>query len=271
MGKFENIAILTDLDGTFFADGAKVVERNLEAIEYFKSEGGLFSIATGRMHFNLEECIPGVEELVNAPAVLCNGTYLYDFKSGVSTCETLLDADAAYKTVQLAIEHKFEGFIRGSSKRAYVVDTEDKRGGNHLLKFGLTNFIEVHYAKWDTSDFYKLVFDGEVDELARIEELIKIEFPGVYEYNRSRPTLLELQRCGITKASLFEIFKEYYKKQGRDIVIYACGDNNNDEAMLKKADVAVCPSNATDEVKAICHKCLCSNNEGVIADLIYSL
>ena len=59
--------------------------------------------------------------------------------------------------------------------------------------------------------------------------------------------------------------------QGRDIVLYACGDNNNDEAMLKAADVAVCPANATNEVKAICHKCLCSNNEGVIADLIYSL
>lgn len=270
MGKFENIAILTDLDGTFFADGARVVERNLEAIEYFKSEGGLFSIATGRMHFNLEECIPGVEKLVNAPAILCNGTYMYDFESGISTFETFLDPDVAYKTVQLARDIKFGGFIRGSSKRAYMVDTVDKRGAAHLLSYRLTRFIEVPYSEWDTSDFYKIVFDDDEESLAILENSIKAEFPGAYEYNRSRSTLLELQRCGITKASLFENFKEYYKKQGRDIVIYACGDNNNDEAMLKKADVAVCPANATDEVKAICKKCLCSNNEGVIADLIYS-
>jgi len=79
MGKFDNIAILTDLDKTFLADGAKVVQRNIEAIEYFKSEGGLFTLATGRMHFNLDAIVPNVDKLVNAPAVMCNGTYFYDF------------------------------------------------------------------------------------------------------------------------------------------------------------------------------------------------
>ena len=44
MGKFDNIAILTDLDRTFLGDGGIMVERNVEAIEYFKSEGGLFEI-----------------------------------------------------------------------------------------------------------------------------------------------------------------------------------------------------------------------------------
>ena len=271
MGKFENIAILTDLDGTFFADGAKVVQRNLDAIEYFKSEGGLFSISTGRMHFNLDECIPGVEDLVNAPAILCNGTYLYDFKNNAVTCETFLDADIAYKTIQLVRNINFGGFIRGSAKRAYLVDSEDKRGREHLLSYRLTRFIEMPYSEWDTSDFYKIVFDDSAEALVELEKRLKTEFPGVYEYNRSRPTLLELQRSGITKASLLGEFREYYKKQGRDIVLYACGDNNNDEEMLRNADVAVCPSNASNEVKAICDMCLCSNNEGVLADLIYKL
>ena len=41
MGKFDNVAILTDIDKTFLGDGGKMVERNVEAIEYFKSRGGL--------------------------------------------------------------------------------------------------------------------------------------------------------------------------------------------------------------------------------------
>ena len=271
MKKFEGILFCTDLDGTLLSDDKTVSNENLEAIEYFKSEGGLFSIATGRMHFNLDECIPNIENIVNAPAILCNGTYLYDFKNGSITCETLLDAEIAYKTVQFALDINFAGFIRGSAKRAYLVESEDKRGGKHLLSYRLTRFIEVPYREWDTSDFYKIVFDDDEEALNRLENCLKAEFPGAYEYNRSRPTLLELQRNGINKASLFRTFKEYYKKQGKDILLYACGDNNNDEAMLKAADVAVCPSNATDAVKAICQKCLCSNNDGVIADLIYSL
>jgi hypothetical protein len=38
--------------------------------------------------------------------------------------------------------------------------------------------------------------------------------------------------------------------------------------MLGLADIAACPANANDNVKAICKHHLCSNDEGVIGDLI---
>lgn len=50
--------------------------------------------------------------------------------------------------------------------------------------------------------------------------------------------------------------------------VYAVGDYDNDISMIKAADVGVCPSNALDEVKKVADLCLCSNEEGVIADLI---
>lgn len=49
MKDFSNILILTDLDGTFFGKHAKIIQRNIDAIEYFKAKGGRFSIATGRV------------------------------------------------------------------------------------------------------------------------------------------------------------------------------------------------------------------------------
>ena len=49
MSKFENIVIASDLDGTYFATGTKLVERNLERVRYFCENGGHFTFATGRL------------------------------------------------------------------------------------------------------------------------------------------------------------------------------------------------------------------------------
>ena len=51
MGKFDGILICTDLDGTLLRKDKSVSKENIEAIEYFKKEGGLFTFVTGRMPY----------------------------------------------------------------------------------------------------------------------------------------------------------------------------------------------------------------------------
>ena len=271
MGKFDGIAILTDLDKTFFADGTRVVQKNVDAVEYFKSEGGIFTLSTGRLHFNLDYIIPDLDKLVNAPALMCNGTYFYDFAEKKICEETFIDADLAYRTVQFVHNLNMVSVIRGSAKSGYVVDDDDGIAARALRKFNINAIISAPYDRWNTEGFYKLSFIDEADTLVELEKILRKEFGEVYEYNRSSPTQLELQEKGVNKARLVSLFRKMYEKQGEKLSIYACGDNENDIAMLKSADFAICPSNAIDEVKAICDKCLCSNNDGVIADLIYSL
>jgi len=271
MGKFDNIAILTDLDKTFLADGSKMVERNIEAIEYFKKEGGLFSLATGRMHFSLENTVVGVDKLVNAPAVMCNGTYFYDFQAQKRFCETFMDGEAVYKAVNFVHNHHETTRMRGSYKSGYVILEGDVYMKKELFDRGIMQVTELPLEKWNLSTWYKMVFLDTPQNLDLLEKSLRDRFPYIFEYNRSAETALELQMSGVNKSILFDSFREHYAKQGRKITLYACGDNENDIAMLKKADVAVCPSNAIERVKAVCDKCLCSNNEGVIADLIYSL
>ena len=58
------------------------------------------------------------------------------------------------------------------------------------------------------------------------------------------------------------------EKMGEGVTLYACGDYLNDLEMLRVADVAVCPSGAHDAIKEASHLCLCSNNDGLIADLV---
>ena len=58
------------------------------------------------------------------------------------------------------------------------------------------------------------------------------------------------------------------KKVGKPVRLFACGDYENDLTMLAAADVAVCPTNALDCVKAVADVCLCHHTEGLIANLI---
>ena len=53
MTDFSDILLITDLDGTFFGAGGKLVPRNLEALARFRAGGGQFTIATGRLHLNI--------------------------------------------------------------------------------------------------------------------------------------------------------------------------------------------------------------------------
>ena len=79
MKKFEGILICTDLDGTLLKKDKTVSNENLEAIEYFKSEGGYFTFITGRMPFYVTNIFNTVKP--NAPIGCVNGGAIYDFSS----------------------------------------------------------------------------------------------------------------------------------------------------------------------------------------------
>jgi hydroxymethylpyrimidine pyrophosphatase-like HAD family hydrolase len=46
MGKFDGYLICSDFDGTIYID-QQISKKNIEAIEYFQSEGGYFTFANG--------------------------------------------------------------------------------------------------------------------------------------------------------------------------------------------------------------------------------
>jgi len=48
MPDFSDVMIITDLDGTLLPENKILSEKDLEAIKKFRSDGGKFTIATGR-------------------------------------------------------------------------------------------------------------------------------------------------------------------------------------------------------------------------------
>ena len=90
---YSHYLIVTDLDGTFFGKGARLVERNLAAIELFKAGGGHITAGTGRIPLNIRKGIPACGELFNAPAVTANGAFVYDLTADVCLRSTPMDAE----------------------------------------------------------------------------------------------------------------------------------------------------------------------------------
>ena len=91
---YSRYLIVTDLDGTFFGKGARLVERNLAAIERFKAGGGHITAGTGRIPLNIRKGIPTCGELFNAPAVTANGAFIYDLTADICLKSTPMDAEA---------------------------------------------------------------------------------------------------------------------------------------------------------------------------------
>ena len=78
MKKFENILLLSDIDGTIAWNSEYIPPENIEKILYFKENGGHFAFSSGRNHKDIYRILPNLRELVSAPCILCNGSYLYD-------------------------------------------------------------------------------------------------------------------------------------------------------------------------------------------------
>ena len=94
MNKFKGILFCTDLDGTLYRADKTVSKENLQAIEYFKSEGGLFTFITGRMPVIATEVYEKIHP--NAPYGCGNGSCIFDgeknkFLLGYAKRRSLMD------------------------------------------------------------------------------------------------------------------------------------------------------------------------------------
>lgn len=267
--KFENIFIASDLDGTFFGSKTHLVERNLEKIKYFCDNGGLFTFATGRLPLFIKRPVPNPENIVNFPAVMGNGTCLFDYQNQKAIEEHFVDCSLLAEVEDYLIkETGFEAAMRATYSDGVVMSTLE----NSALKREFETFPE--YVKrvvcsaheWNGYKLYKANIRGTVDVIQEMYPRIKKEFGDVLTVTTSANTMIELMPLGISKASMLVDVKE--KMLDKNTLLCTVGDYDNDLEMHAVSDLAVCPSNANDAVKSVCKLRLCSNDEGVIADLI---
>ncbi len=276
MKRYEGIMIASDLDGTFLDAKGQVVSRNIEAIRAFTAEGGLFTFATGRHHDHLPEAVPGVEALVNMPVIVANGSYLYDFSTDRVLAEVFMEVDISRRVLQYARANFPRVGFRVSTPQGYLTDgrTEYMKKFIAYSKKHRSYLVEVApIESWMQRLWHKIVFQGTCEDLDALYAELKAEFgEDTFEYNKSSAILFEMQKKGCSKGGMLQVLKQSYEiLTGHSIKTYGVGDYENDLALLSAADVAVCPAGSHPAVQKISDMVLCSNNEGVIADLIERL
>lgn len=263
--KFDKIIIVSDMDGTFLDDEAKTVQRNIAAIKYFISHGGMFTFATGRCYKEVNLAVPECNVICNAPSILANGSYLYNYQNHQKTAVKYLDSSIVDIVDRVLLDYP-QIAIRAAYGDTYITPAMSTQNVEELKKF-VVDIEELDFHKIDPNKFYKCVFCGDPSVLKKIRMFLEKNYENMFSYCSSCDEFFEILPLGATKGDRLADIKVAVNKP--DAKLYAMGDFENDISMLKTADCAVVPANGLEILKRIpgCIQ-VCSNNDGAIADLI---
>ncbi len=266
MMKFDNILIVTDLDDTFLGEKGRLVERNLDAVDYFKKNGGLFTIATGRDHYYVKKPLSEIVKLCNAPLITSNGACIYDpcrdkiERVEPLPCQRVLDIIRQAQKIDPGIS------CRVSLDDGYVYESEDKIYRYDIGEFRYLTTI-APFDNYLDRQWLKVVFYGERSRVAKITDfLMSLDEPGLHFVNAFIENV-EILSKKATKGEKLASLKDYIGNP--QLKISAIGDYYNDYEMISLSDIPATVENGAQQLKEIpgVHVC-CNNDQGAIADLI---
>jgi Cof subfamily protein (haloacid dehalogenase superfamily) len=266
MKKFENILIASDIDGTILWNASYINPRNFEKLRYFCDNGGHFALSTGRNHKDIFAVMSDLRDYVNMPCILCNGSFLYDIEKNEILNPQYLNNE---KFVALArrIREMFAGKagIRASFADGFLVADDDDVILEQLKGWNLEKLAIIRpFEDFSREKLFKAVCLPESEIISSIREMAEKEFSEYFTFTTSDAHIFEIQPLGVSKNFQFP----YLKKMYNDAELWCIGDYDNDLEMLRGADVAICPENAVDSVKAISKYMVCHCKDGALADMI---
>ncbi len=265
MGKFDGIMILTDLDGTLLDSKTEVSQDNIDAISYFKKEGGLFSISTGRM---LKGMLP-IAEMVkpNCPGVIFNGSATYDFETGVMHEIVNLDK-SAYDVVEMILEKVNDvGVVVANS------DSQFETVGGTFLKtyYDVTKYetFEKVTPSQISGQWKKILLIASEDKIKEIAKIIsESKYKDDFNFVKSLRFLYEILPKGINKG---KTARKLFESIDSAKILIGIGDGENDIELLKVSDIGIAVGNANDKVKAAADYVTVTNDESPIKKVIEDL
>jgi len=255
MNRFAGYAIYSDIDNTLLAPDGTIAARNLEALERFTREGGLFALASGRgptkQVFDLFARLP----MINAPCILLNGALLYEIRTRTALRfrplppqlhDWLCDLHRAWPDWPISVCTAEERYQIGP-------DVEDR--------------VACAAVETLTMPWGKLLFHVPAPRRLEAMEWLSAQGLSGIDVTACDEALVEIVPHGVSKGSaLEEIIAEYGLARRK---VAAAGDYDNDLAMLQTPGIrAFCPANAAEKIKAVCERTLCDVRGGVLADIV---
>ncbi len=264
MKRFEGWMIFADVDGTLFqSPPMQLPQRNIEALRYFQQNGGHFTLATGRSVPNVRFVTQSVA--LNAPAVLANGTLVYDFETEQILQSAHLPA-LAYDMMCQVLEafpgvgvkivsgkevwyYRYQGFCK------WVAETHGIPGPERPIE----PFGDV---------VNKLLLIGNEQELAEVRAFCQANWANhpTIDFVGSSRYIYEMLPKGYNKGSQV---RQMIQSAGLDPnKVCAIGDFDNDREMLESVCHPFCPCGAPERIQNICQKVFGSAKEGILPEVI---
>ncbi len=263
MNKFKDILFCTDLDGTLYGSDKKVSQKNLSAIEYFKSEGGLFTFITGRMPQTSAQVCALVKP--NAPYGCVNGGGIYDHVGEKFLWQLPLHGDFLELVREVDMKLPDIGIQLNTGKNIYI--NKGNSSMDHFLKVTGIERVSTHYE--DVKEPTLKVVFGHDDE-TRIDALKHLldNHPKahLFDFIRSERTLYEILPKGASKGTALCKMSELLGISMDKTI--AVGDYNNDISMLIAAKAGFAVANAVREAKNVANYVTVSNNESAVAAIV---
>ncbi len=269
--RFDQTAILTDLDGTLFNSRGEVSKEDRAAIRAYIAGGGLFAVATGREPRNARRHLPDVP--LNGPSVCLNGAAIYDFVRRRYISSIPMDREAARDVLLhcLTLDWPLDLQVYTTDGIYYaspleVADPGFLRIHQPTTCLPMAQLLEKTWIKTVLLEREAgalapmrayLKEKGYDERLALVEGTTDVVKVGKYQ---------ELLPKDVNKGTGIAAIRQLPVYKGRTLL--AVGDYWNDMELLQAADVPCCPENAIDEVKAVCAHILPSHNDAPIAALI---
>lgn len=266
MGIFDGILICTDLDGTLLKENKTISKENLDAIDFFKREGGYFTFVTGRMPFYASDMYNIVKP--NAPFGCINGGGLYDHVAGEYIWTSVLPNDA----VEL-IKYIDESFSDVGIQVNTFYETYFCKENSTMAHFReITNIPNVVKNYNDIKEpLSKVIFGSDYNDIIlNIERALKSHpLANNFDFIRSQSDLFEILPKGIGKGIAITKLVEYLNIDKNKTV--AIGDYNNDISMFYAAKAGIAVSNACAEALEAADFVTVSNEENAVARVICDL
>ncbi len=263
MGKFDGILICTDLDGTLVTSDHRISRENLDAIEYFKREGGAFTFVTGRVPLTTGEFCRTVRP--NVPIGCINGGAIFDHIKGEYIWMASLD-EMALDIIDFVAENMPDIGIQANTASEIYFCRNNSGTEYFRERTGVPN-IEKHYRDIDEPILKVLFLSMDNERIIALTELLKTHpLYGEFDFIRSEATLYELLPKGNSKGNVMTRLVNYLGLDMQRTV--AIGDYDNDVSMLRAAKLGVAVANAVDSAKAAADMITVSNDEHAIAKLI---
>lgn len=261
---FEGKLILTDLDGTYLFDDHHISKENREAAAYFMENGGLFTIATGRSKAGMEHFFP--ELVINAPAILYNGSVIHDFIRKADVLDTCVGES---------------GFQLYKSLEKQFPQIGIEVYGNHTPYVAQDNFwTRRHFQNvkmpWNPCPaeeiphpWLSMVVTGESDVLPQVAAFLETRFAGQFFVQYSSPHMLEIMHPAANKGTAAKHLWELLGIAPENV--YVAGDGPNDRQLLQSAFHSCAPADACSEILSIARHILPEYKQHAIAHLIHRM